>query len=47
MRHSLDMADAATAIVRTVLHATPMGRPVYERMGYRPVTEFDVYAPSH
>jgi GNAT superfamily N-acetyltransferase len=47
MRHSLDMAHAATGIVRTVLHATPMGRPVYERMGYRPVTEFDVYAPSH
>lgn len=40
MRHSLAGAREATGLERTVLHATPAGRPLYLDMGYRPVAEF-------
>ena len=40
MRHSLERALAVTGIKRTVLHATPMGKPSYERMGYRSLKVF-------
>jgi ribosomal protein S18 acetylase RimI-like enzyme len=43
MRESLQMAYAATGIKRTVLHATAMGKPTYERMGYRSVATFNIY----
>lgn len=45
MRSSLDDALSATGIRRTALHATDMGRPVYEAMGYRALTRFFFYAP--
>jgi GNAT superfamily N-acetyltransferase len=45
MRSSLADAEEATGIRRTVLHATDVGRPVYEAMGYHPVTRFVFYAP--
>ncbi|WP_437738176.1 GNAT family N-acetyltransferase [Sorangium sp. So ce1335] len=45
MRGCLDDALRATGIQRTVLHATDIGRPVYERMGYRAVTRFSFYTP--
>ncbi|AUX19892.1 hypothetical protein SOCEGT47_003450 [Sorangium cellulosum] len=45
MRSCLDDAHGATGIERTVLHATDIGRPVYEAMGYRAVTRFGFYAP--
>ncbi|MRG97553.1 GNAT family N-acetyltransferase [Polyangium spumosum] len=44
MRHSLEEAAAATGLRRTVLHASEMGRPVYEAMGYRPVAAFTWFA---
>jgi GNAT superfamily N-acetyltransferase len=47
MRRSLEMAYAATGIQRTVLHATAMGRPTYEKMGYRAVAEFGFYMLPH
>ncbi|PTL79319.1 GNAT family N-acetyltransferase [Vitiosangium sp. GDMCC 1.1324] len=43
MRHALAEAKQAWGIERTVLHATPVGLPVYRRMGYRPVTRFLFY----
>lgn len=43
MRHALAEAEQTWGIERTVLHATPVGLPVYRRMGYRPVTHFLFY----
>jgi GNAT superfamily N-acetyltransferase len=47
MRQSLEMARRATGIKRTVLHATPMGKPSYERMGYGAVAAFGIYMLQH
>ncbi|MDI1482712.1 GNAT family N-acetyltransferase [Polyangium sp. y55x31] len=44
MRRSLEEARAATGLRRTVLHATDMGYPVYEAMGYHSVVGFSWYA---
>ena len=44
MRHSLQEAQKATGITRTVLHATEAGLPVYERMGYRFIARFTLYS---
>jgi GNAT superfamily N-acetyltransferase len=44
MRRSLEEAAAATGLKRTVLHATQMGFPVYEAMGYRTVAPFNWYS---
>lgn len=38
MRHALSAASEATGYRKTCLHATQAGLPVYERMGYTPVT---------
>lgn len=43
MRKSLESARQATGLTRTVLHATPAGRPVYEAMGYRSIVGFTWY----
>ncbi|WP_437961132.1 GNAT family N-acetyltransferase [Sorangium sp. So ce119] len=45
MRGCLDDALRGTGFQRSVLHATDIGRPVYERMGYRAVTRFSFYSP--
>lgn len=47
MRHSLERALAGTETKRTVLHATPMGRPSYERMGYRSVATYRFFMLQH
>jgi ribosomal protein S18 acetylase RimI-like enzyme len=43
IRHSLAQAEQYCGICRTVLHATPDGAPVYQRMGYHRVTDFQTY----
>lgn len=43
MRRSLARAQAATGIRRTVLHATPAGKPLYAAMGYRVTGQFTMY----
>jgi GNAT superfamily N-acetyltransferase len=43
MRRSLEAASRATGLSRTVLHATPAGQSVYERMGYHSTTPFTMY----
>ncbi|MBB6145635.1 putative N-acetyltransferase YhbS [Silvibacterium bohemicum] len=46
VRYSLQKAYEATGLVRTVLHATADGYPVYKRIGYEPVAKFTSYAPA-
>jgi GNAT superfamily N-acetyltransferase len=43
MRHALDTAAQQYGPSRTVLHATDAGRPVYERMGYRPIATHTLF----
>lgn len=43
-RDALGRAQAAGAPQRTYLHATAAGRPVYERMGYKPTSVATIYA---
>lgn len=43
VRRALEAAYEATGLRRTSLHATRAGFPVYERVGYRPVTRFIAY----
>jgi ribosomal protein S18 acetylase RimI-like enzyme len=47
MRESLSRAAARTGLTRSVLHATAAGRPIYERMGYRPVATYTLFAEGH
>jgi GNAT superfamily N-acetyltransferase len=47
VRYSLQKAYEATGFMRTVLHATADGYPVYKRLGYEPVAKFTWYAPDH
>ena len=42
MRHALQEASREHGIERTVLHATPAGFAIYQRMGYQPVTKFTI-----
>jgi GNAT superfamily N-acetyltransferase len=46
MRHSLDLAVRAHGPAPTVLHATQAGRPVYERMGYEPISSHTMFIES-
>jgi GNAT superfamily N-acetyltransferase len=43
MRRSLDLAAEAAGRRPTVLHATDAGRPVYERMGYVPISTHTLF----
>lgn len=43
IRHSLEQAEQCYGKKRTVLHATPAGFPVYQRMGYQPTAYFKTY----
>lgn len=44
MRRSLEDAARATGLTRTILHASPMGHPLYAQMGYHDTVPFTVYA---
>jgi len=44
MRHALADARALHGIERSILQSTPAGYRLYERMGYRTVTQVAVYA---
>ncbi len=43
MRRALGLAAEAYGERPSVLHATEAGRPVYERMGYRPISHHTVF----
>jgi ribosomal protein S18 acetylase RimI-like enzyme len=43
LRLALSEARRTWGTERTVLHATPAGLPLYQRMGYRVVTRFHLY----
>ncbi|HTS50998.1 MAG TPA: GNAT family N-acetyltransferase [Bryobacteraceae bacterium] len=43
MREVIEQARARDGVERTVLQSTPSGLSLYEQMGYRTVTNFDVY----
>lgn len=47
IRHSLSQAEQSCGIHRTILHATPAGCPVYQRMGYHAVTNFQAYSQQN
>jgi ribosomal protein S18 acetylase RimI-like enzyme len=44
MRHALADAQAQYGVERSILQSTPAGYRLYERMGYRTVTQVAVYA---
>ncbi|MGA2184979.1 MAG: GNAT family N-acetyltransferase [Bryobacteraceae bacterium] len=44
MREAIAKASAETGIERTVLQSTPAGMPLYQALGYQPVTRFQVFA---
>jgi GNAT superfamily N-acetyltransferase len=46
MRRSLQDASRSTGLIRTVLHASPLGRPLYSQMGYHDTIPFTVYAQA-
>lgn len=43
MRRALDLSAERHADRPTVLHATEAGRPIYERMGYEPISTHTVF----
>jgi len=47
VRHALQKAHAATNLTHAALHATDMGKPVYRRIGFRPVADFRWYMQQH
>jgi ribosomal protein S18 acetylase RimI-like enzyme len=46
MRHALAQAQAESGLERSVLQASPAGFHLYQRMGYRTVTRYAVFASS-
>ncbi len=44
MRQAISAGQQAMGVTRTTLHATDMGRPVYQAMGYAPSARFAVLA---
>lgn len=44
IRHSLEQAAQRYGKKRTALHATPIGIPLYQEMGYQPTAYFGTYS---
>lgn len=47
MRHAVAEGQRAIGVRRTTLHASMMGRPLYEAMGYAPGPHLILVAPEH
>ena len=43
--HSISEASKSSGFQRTILHATPMARSMYESLGFRTVTTFPMFLP--
>lgn len=43
---SIQEASAASGLQRTILHATPVARSLYESLGFRTVTTFPMFLPA-
>jgi ribosomal protein S18 acetylase RimI-like enzyme len=43
---SIQEAGAASGLHRTILHATPAARSIYESLGFRTVTTFPMFLPA-
>jgi ribosomal protein S18 acetylase RimI-like enzyme len=43
--HSINEAGKSSGFQRTILHATPMARSLYESLGFRTVTTFPMFLP--
>jgi GNAT superfamily N-acetyltransferase len=44
--YSVEQAERASGLQRTLLHATPMARSIYESLGFRTVTTFPMFLPA-
>jgi len=44
--YSVEQAQKASGLQRTLLHATPMARSIYESLGFRTVTTFPMFLPA-
>jgi ribosomal protein S18 acetylase RimI-like enzyme len=44
--YTMSEASKASGLRRTILHATPMARSIYESLGFRPVTTFPMFLPA-
>jgi ribosomal protein S18 acetylase RimI-like enzyme len=44
--HSVQQAERASGLQRTLLHSTPMARSLYESLGFRTVTTFPMFLPA-
>lgn len=47
VRYALQKAHESTGLSKSVLHATDMGKPIYERIGFRSVASFRWYMQKH
>jgi GNAT superfamily N-acetyltransferase len=47
VRHALQKAHEATTLTKATLDSTAAGRPVYTRIGFRSVADFQWYAQRH
>ena len=44
--YSVQRAQSASGLKRTLLHSTPMARSIYESLGFRTVTTFPMFLPA-
>ena len=44
--HAMREAARSSGLGRTILHATSIGLPIYQQLGFRPVVEFSMHLPA-